>query len=65
MNDILLWAGRLAGVIGIVTCALALFVRVSGSYTMAGFEVGTLFLGGTAAMVTGCFCLLLRMDDRG
>jgi hypothetical protein len=64
MNDILLWAGRLAGVIGIVVCALALFVRISGSYTLAGFEVGTLFLGGTAAMVAGCFCLLLRMDDR-
>jgi hypothetical protein len=64
MNDILLWAGRLAGVIGVVTCALALFVRISGAYTLAGFEVGTLFLGGTAAMVAGCFCLLLRMDER-
>jgi hypothetical protein len=65
MNDILLWAGRLAGVIGVVTCVLALFVRISGAYTLAGFEVGTLFLGGTAAMVAGCFCLLLRMDERG
>jgi hypothetical protein len=65
MNDILLWAGRLAGVIGVVVCALALFVRINGSYTLAGFEVGTLFLGGTAAMVAGCFCLLLRMDERG
>jgi hypothetical protein len=63
MNDILLWAGRLAGVIGVVTCALALFVRVGGAYTFVGFEVGTLFLGGTAAMVAGCFCLLLRMDE--
>ena len=64
MNAILLWAGRLAGVIGAVTCALALFVRVSGAYTLVGFEVGTLFLGGTAAMVGGCFLLLLRMDER-
>ena len=51
MNDILLWAGRLTGAIGVVTCALALFVRISGAYTLVGFEVGTLFLGGTAAMV--------------
>ena len=64
MNDILLWTGRLAGVIGVVVCALALFVRISGAYKLAGFEVGTLFLGGTAAMVAGCFCLLLRMDER-
>ena len=64
MNDVLLWAGRLAGVIGVVVCALALAVRIGGSYTLAGFEVGTLFLGGTAAMVAGCFCLLLRIDDR-
>ena len=28
-----------------------------------GFEIGTLFLGGTGAIVAGCFCLLLRMDS--
>ena len=65
MNNLLLWVGRLAGVIGVVVCVLALLVRITGSYTLAGFGIGTLFLGGTAAMVAGCLCLLLRMDERG
>ncbi|MEO8536499.1 MAG: hypothetical protein ABI533_03155 [Betaproteobacteria bacterium] len=64
MNDALLWMGRLCGVIGVLVCALALVVRLSGHYTYAGFEIGTLFLGGTAAMVAGCLCLLLRLDAR-
>ena len=62
MNEALLWLGRLLGLIGAIVCASALGIRVAGNYLFAGFEIGTLFLGGTAAMVAGCLCLLLRMD---
>ena len=64
MNEALLWLGRVVGIIGGIVCMLAVVVRVTGHYTYAGFEIGTLFLGGTAAMVAGCLCLLLRMDKR-
>ena len=64
MNGALLWLGRTFGVIGGLVCTIALLVRLSGNYKYAGFEIGTLFLGGTAAMVAGCLCLLLRMDSR-
>ena len=64
MNALLLWLGRLFGVIGVVVCAVALLVRLSGNYKYGGFEIGTLVLGGTAAMVAGCLCLLLRMVSR-
>jgi hypothetical protein len=64
MNDALLGTGRLIGAIGALVCAGALVVRLAGHYTFAGFEIGTLFLGGTAAMVAGCLCLLLRMASR-
>ena len=64
MNGALLWLGRTLGMIGLLVCAIAVLVRLSGSYKYAGFEIGTLFLGGTAAMVAGCLCLLLRMDSR-
>ncbi len=62
MNSALLWLGRTFGVIGLLVCAIALVVRLSGSFKYGGFESGALFLGGTAAMVAGCLCLLLRMD---
>jgi len=64
MDGALLWLGRTFGMIGVLVCTIALLVRLSGSYTFAGFAIGTLFLGGTAAMVAGCLCLLLRMDSR-
>ena len=56
--DGLLWAGRLVGVAGVLTCVLAIIVRLGGRYLLGGFQVGTLFLGGIAAMVAGCLCLL-------
>ena len=56
--DGLLWAGRLVGVTGVLICVLAVIVRLGGHYLLGGFQVGTLFLGGIAAMVAGCLCLL-------
>ena len=50
--------GRLAGIVGVLVCALAVVVRVGGHFLLAGYQVGTLFLAGIAAMVAGCFCLL-------
>jgi len=60
--DAMLVIGRVAGVLGVLVCALAVVVRVGGSYLVGGYQVGTLFLAGIAAMVAGCLCLLLRMN---
>ncbi|MDQ2918030.1 MAG: hypothetical protein M3R40_12920 [Pseudomonadota bacterium] len=56
--DVLLWIGRLVGVVGVLVCALAAVVRVGGNYVFGGYQVGTLLLAGSAAMVAGCFVLL-------
>ena len=64
MHDALLLLGRLAGAVGVLICVLAVIVRIGGHYTFGGFEVGTLFLGGIAAMVAGCWCLLLPTASR-
>jgi hypothetical protein len=37
--------------------------RLLGNYHLAGFQLVTLFQGGTAAVVIGCFLLLLARDD--
>jgi hypothetical protein len=55
MENVLLWIGRLGGIAGILLCAIAVALRVQGFYVVAGFEVGTLLLGGSAALVMGCF----------
>ena len=64
MNDLLLWVGRLAGVVGLVVCAAAGLLRLSGAFFVGGFQVGTMLLAGTALLISGCFFLLLLATRR-
>ena len=59
MNNLLLWFGRLAGVVGLLLIAVAAVVRMKGVYWLGSFQVGTLLLGGT-----GAGCRLLRAAAR-
>ena len=45
-------------------CAIAIVVRFRGMYTLAGFQVGTLFLAGIAAMLAGCLGYLALLAER-
>lgn len=65
MRDALMWIGKTVGVIGVVVGAIAALERVSGHYTVGGFQVGTLLLAGIAAIVAGCFALLWVLASRG
>jgi hypothetical protein len=62
MNKLLLTVGRLAGFAGMSLCVVAIGVRLSGQYFLAGFQLATLLQAGVAAMVAGCFCLLAGRD---
>ena len=62
MNDLLLWLGRVAGVVGALLCVAAIAMR--GQYWMGGYQVGTLLLAGSAAMVGGCLCFLWILTGR-
>jgi hypothetical protein len=58
MDSVLLWIGRIGGLLGVLVAAVAVAVRASGSYSLGGFQVGTLLVAGIAAMVFGCLCFL-------
>ena len=64
MNNLLLLLGRVAGVAGLLLIAVAVVVRLTGAYWLGGFQIGTVLLGGTAALVAGCFALLLVLTSR-
>ncbi len=64
MEALLLWIGRLAGLAGVLVCAVAVAVRLSGAYWLAGFQAGTLLLAGMAAMLMGCLSLLMLLTSR-
>jgi hypothetical protein len=61
MEPLLLWVGRLAGLAGVLVCAVAVVVRLSGAYWLAGFQVGTLLLAGMAVMLMGCLSFLVLL----
>jgi hypothetical protein len=63
MNKWLLSIGRLAGIVGVLMATLAVISRAMGHYDLGGFGVGMLLLGGVAAMVLACFCLLAVLTN--
>jgi hypothetical protein len=65
MNKLLLWMGRVGGVVGVILCAVAVIVRLRGAFNLAGFQVGTLLLAGMAAMLVGCLGYLASLAERG
>jgi hypothetical protein len=56
--------GSLAGFAGMIVCLVALMVRLTGQYYLAGLPLATLFLGGIGLVVSGCF-LKLHFLARG
>ncbi len=59
MDSVLLWIGRLSALAGVLVCAVAAYGRLTGTYYLGGFQVGTLLQAGTVALLVGCVCLLL------
>ena len=64
MRQLLTLAGSIAGVLGILLCALAGLARLSGSYYMAGYEATTVFMVGTGIMVFACLIKLELISTR-
>jgi hypothetical protein len=66
MRTLLLWMGRIGGVAGVILCAVAIVVRLRGEFNLGGFQVGTLLLGGMAAVLLGClgYLAFLAEGDR-
>ncbi|HMV04597.1 MAG TPA: hypothetical protein PKA30_03510 [Accumulibacter sp.] len=65
MEGLLLLLGRAAGVLGLLVCVVAGAVRLSGSFYLAGFQVGTLLQTGIGLVVVACFLLLLVATGSG
>ena len=66
MQQLLSPASSIAGVLGALLCAISGLARVSGFYTVAGYESITIFAVGTGVMVFACLlkleALLGRLD---
>ncbi|TMH28209.1 MAG: hypothetical protein E6H66_22155 [Betaproteobacteria bacterium] len=64
MENLLLWIGRLAGVLGILVCAVAFGARLTGMWNLGGFQVGALLQSGMAAMILACLAYSADVAER-
>jgi hypothetical protein len=64
MNSLLLWLGRLGGIVGVLLGAYAVVVRLQGMYMAGGFQTGTLLLGSIGAMTFACLCYVASVAER-
>jgi protein-S-isoprenylcysteine O-methyltransferase Ste14 len=64
MDALLLRAGQLVGLLGILLMVVAVAARLAGNYTLGGYATVTLLTAGAAAVSTGCFLLLLGIVQR-
>jgi len=58
MDRLIQLIGNIAALVGILICAIAGGVRLSGSFYVIGYEGKTLFLAGIALMVMACLAKL-------
>jgi hypothetical protein len=64
MENLLLWVGRLAGLIGVVLCAGAFIGRLTGTWNLGGFQIGTVLQAGIAGMLLGCLAYCANLAER-
>jgi hypothetical protein len=65
MSQLLIWIGRLAGLVGAGAAGCAVVVRASGAYHLGSMQLGTLLNAGVAAMVLGALAYAAAMAEFG
>ena len=64
LQKFLLWVGRLAGLLGVLVCVVAITGRMGGTWGIFYFQIGTIFQAGIALMVLGCLGYLALLARR-
>ena len=65
MHGMLMWIGRLAGLLGVVLTGIAVAARLAGTYQLGSFQALTLLDAGTAAMVMGGLAYVAALAEQG
>jgi hypothetical protein len=64
MNGLLIWIGRIAGLLGIGAVACAVALRALGTWHLGNLQLGTLMNAGVAAMVLGAWAYVASIAER-
>ena len=58
LQNLLRWAGRVAGMLGVLICAVAIGARLSGEFWLISMQTGTLLQAGNTVLLMGCLSYL-------
>ncbi len=64
MINLLLWTGRIAGLLGIAAAAASVLLRASGVWHVGGLQLGTLLQAGIAALACGAWAYAAAIAER-
>jgi hypothetical protein len=64
MKSWLIWAARIAGLMGVAAIALAFAARLGGSYWLAGVQVGSVLQAGMAVALVACLAYLAALVEQ-
>jgi hypothetical protein len=64
MESLLLWVGRITALVGVLICAWSVYGRLTGTFVVSGFQVGTVLLAGITSLLVACVCFLLVLLER-
>lgn len=65
MINLLIWIGRMAGILGLLLGTTAVAARAMGMWRIGDLQVGTLLLGSVAAMALGALAYAAAVAERG
>ena len=64
MNTVLIWIGRLAGLVGVAAVVCAVVLRAAGHWHVGSLQIGTLLNGGVAALALGAWAYAASIAER-
>jgi hypothetical protein len=64
MSDLLLWIGRLAGLLGVLVCAVAFAARAASVWRLGSFQVGAVLQAGLTFMLIGALAYVAYIAER-
>lgn len=65
MINLLIWVGRIAGLLGLLLGTTAVVARAMGLWRIGDLQVGTLLLVSVAAMALGALAYSAAVAERG
>ena len=64
MHGLLIWIARIAGIAGVLLCAVAFGARAANTWQVGGYPIGALLQAGVAGMLLACLAYLAYLAER-